>query len=112
MTFIQNITIQNNIRLAARTHFWQNFHTSLVLLIPAEGCRLLSDVIGQCLRKLTCTIKSFYDLTWDRLNYLILGADYMSRVVPACRVDSAKRVDYEIAITCTRPAGLSLLITI
>ena len=42
----------------------------------------------------------------------ILGADYMSRVVPACRVDSAKRVDYEIAITCTRPTGLSLLITI
>ena len=42
----------------------------------------------------------------------VLGADYMSRVVPACRVDSGKRVDYEIAITCTRPAGLSLLITI
>ena len=41
-----------------------------------------------------------------------LGADYMSRVVPACRVDSAKRVAYEIAITCTRPTGLSLLITI
>ena len=42
----------------------------------------------------------------------VLGADYMSRVVPACRVDSAKRVDYEIAITCTRPTGLSLLIKI
>ena len=43
---------------------------------------------------------------------IILGADYMSRVVLACRVDSAKRVAYEIAITCTRPTGLSLLITI
>ena len=34
-----------------------------------------------------------------------IGADYMSRVVPACRVDSAKRVDYEIAITCLGKPG-------
>ena len=52
----------------------------------------------------------FTSLVW--FFSLFLGADYMSRVVPACRVDSAKRVDYEIAITCTRPSGLSLLITI
>ena len=40
-----------------------------------------------------------------------VNCDYMERVGPLCRVDSAKRADCEIAITCTRPTGLSLLIT-
>jgi hypothetical protein len=34
-----------------------------------------------------------------------LGADYMGRVVPLCRVVPAKRVDFWIAITCMHRAN-------